>query len=173
MLAINAILISTFVVWPYANRSPDIQVEYVNLLKSWQPVYMWDGNSFRRSTSLSTVVWDGIQSRGCCGIDGAQDWSAYEPEPNVYPRTCCSHKKAESEKFCTDNNADEHLTMFHEGCRGHITWLEGFIVKYFCGFIVYHFWLIVVAILESRQKRFLHKMKVEQLPDDNCKQTAI
>lgn len=67
----------------------------------------------------TTETWDNLQSGGCCGIDGYNDWNTLRPDgyPDAsYPGSCCNNATVvldtdPSVKLC------DTTKIFEDGCR--------------------------------------------------------
>lgn len=78
-----------------------------------------------------TRAWDATQSRGCCGIDGYDDWARVRPDylpSNSLPQSCCprfhmqsKENDTQSTSVTNDNNNDVVVcgpnNSYRMGCR--------------------------------------------------------
>lgn len=70
--------------------------EYSRQLTSYMSIYDWYEIPLNNKTESlkATLVWDELQTNGCCGLGGHRDWDSMRPfdlPPQYFPRSCCKY----------------------------------------------------------------------------------
>lgn len=95
MTIVNSMLIICYIIVANASSSSIFyaKFQYIRQLTEYMSIYNWNEIPFNETEPLlATLVWDELQTNGCCGLFGFVDWVSIRPldlPSQYFPRSCC------------------------------------------------------------------------------------
>lgn len=126
-------------------------------VRQTQKDYKWTREQelqLNEDQQYGSILWNSIQSRGCCGLESANEWNSTRPvnfPANVYPSSCCAEPNCTVLEHPTTLLCDASQ-IYPIGCRQQLEDVTSFINKMTLTIAILEIILALAAIFVIKTK---------------------